>query len=40
MVPKIRDVDKKNINQISKELKKISEDCRNLKIEKKEFFGG
>ena len=40
MVPKIRDVDKKNINQISEELKKVSEDCRNLKIEKKEFFGG
>ena len=40
MVPKIRNVDKKNINQISKELKKISEDCRNLKIDKKEFFGG
>ncbi len=40
MVPKIRDVDKKNINQISEELKKVSEDCRNLKINKKEFFGG
>tara|TARA_B100001250_G_scaffold226256_1_gene194092 strand:+ start:173 stop:1090 length:918 start_codon:yes stop_codon:yes gene_type:complete len=40
MVPKIRDVDKKNINQISEELKKISEDCRNLKIDKREFFGG
>ena len=40
MVPKIRDVDKKNINQISKELKKVSDDCRNLKIDKKEFFGG
>ena len=40
MVPKIRDVDKKNINKISEELKKISEDCRNLKIDKKEFFGG
>ena len=40
MVPKIRDVDKKNINQISYELKKVSEDCRNLKIEKKKFFGG
>ena len=40
MVPKIRDVDKKNINQISEELKKVSEDCRNLKIDKKEFFGG
>ena len=40
MVPKIRNVNEKNINQISKELKKISEDCRNLKIDKKEFFGG
>ena len=40
MVPKIRDVDNKNINYISDELKKISEKCRNLKIEKKEFFGG
>ena len=40
MVPKIRNVDKKNINQISEELKKVSEDCRNLKIDKKEFFGG
>jgi len=40
MVPKIRDVDKKNINQISEELKKVSEDCRNLKIDKREFFGG
>ena len=40
MVPKIRNVDEKNINQISKELKKVSEDCRNLKIDKKEFFGG
>ena len=40
MVPKIRDANKKNINQISKELKKVSDDCRNLKIDKKEFFGG
>ena len=40
MVPKIRNVDNKNLNQISKELKKVSEDCRNLKINKKEFFGG
>ncbi len=40
MVPKIRNVDKKDINQISEELKKVSEDCRNLKINKKEFFGG
>jgi len=40
MVPKIRNVNNKNLNQISKELKKISEDSRNLKINKKEFFGG
>ena len=40
MVPKIRDVDQKNINQLSYELKKVSKDCRNLKIDKKEFFGG
>ena len=40
MVPKIRNVNNKNLNQISKVLKKISEDCRNLKINKKEFFGG
>jgi len=40
MVPKIRNVDNKNLNQISKELKKVSEDCKNLKIDKKEFFGG
>ena len=40
MVPKIRNVDSKNINAISNELKIISDKCRNLKIEKKEFFGG
>ena len=40
MVPKIRNVDSKNINAISNELRIISEKCRNLKIEKKEFFGG
>ena len=40
MVPKIRDVDKKNLNKIFEELKDISEKCRKLKIEKKEFFGG
>jgi len=40
MVPKLRDVNKKNINLISKELKEISDKCRNLKIDKKEFFGG
>ena len=40
MVPKIRDADKKNLNKIFEELKDISEKCRKLKIEKKEFFGG
>jgi len=40
MVPKIRNVDNKNINHISDELKTVSEQCRNLKIDKKEFFGG
>ena len=39
MVPKLRNVDDKNISLISKELKKISEECRNLKIDKKELFG-
>jgi len=40
MVPKIRNVDNKNISHISDELKTVSEQCRNLKIDKKEFFGG
>ena len=40
MVPKIRNANDKNINHISNELKDISEQCRNLKIDKKEFFGG
>ena len=40
MVPKIRDADKKDISTISSNLKKISEACKNLKIDKKEFFGG
>ncbi len=40
MVPKIRDVDKKNLNEIYLELKDISDKCRKLNIDKKEFFGG
>ncbi len=40
MVPKIRDADQKDIKDLSKHLKKVSDDCRNLKIDKKEFFGG
>jgi pyruvate dehydrogenase E2 component (dihydrolipoamide acetyltransferase) len=40
MVPKIRNVNNKNISYISSELKTISDKCKNLKIDKKEFFGG
>ena len=40
MVPKIRNVDQKKIKDIAEELKKVSELSRNLKINKKEFFGG
>ena len=40
MVPKLRNADNKNISLISVELKKISDQCRNLKIDKKELFGG
>ena len=40
MVPKLRNSDNKNISLIGSELKKLSEQCRNLKIDKKELFGG
>ena len=40
MVPKIRNVNNKNISSIAEDLKKVSEQCRNLKIDKKELFGG
>ena len=40
MVPKLRNANNKNIGLISKELKEISDKCHNLKIDKKEFFGG
>jgi len=40
MVPKLRNADNKNINLISSELKILSDQCRNLKIDKKELFGG
>ena len=40
MVPKLRNADNKNINLISAELKKLSDQCKNLKIDKKELFGG
>ena len=40
MVPKLRNAENKNINLISSELKDLSNQCRNLKIDKKELFGG
>ena len=40
MGPKIRNADKKDITELGKEIKKISKLCKNLKIDKKEFFGG
>jgi pyruvate dehydrogenase E2 component (dihydrolipoamide acetyltransferase) len=40
MVPKIRDADKKDIRGLGKELKRVSKLSAELKIDKKEFFGG
>jgi len=40
MVPKIRDVDQLDIKEISQKLRTVSKLCKDLKIEKKEFFGG
>ena len=40
MVPKLRNADNKNISIIGKELKRLSDECRSLKIDKKELFGG
>ncbi len=40
MVPKIRDADKKDITSLGKELKRVSKLSSELKIEKKEFYGG
>ena len=40
MVPKIRNADKKDITALGNELKKISKLSSELKIDKKEFFGG
>ena len=40
MVPKLRNVDNKDISLIANELKILSEQCKNLKIDKKELFGG
>ena len=40
MVPKIRNVDQMGIKEIGEKLKETSKLCRDLKIDKKEFFGG
>ena len=40
MVPKLRNVEQMSIQEIGEELKKISKLCKDLKIDKKEFFGG
>ena len=40
MVPKLRNTNKKKILKIAEELKILSEQCRNLKIDKKELYGG
>ena len=40
MVPKIRNVDKLGVKEIGQQLKVISKLCKELKINKKEFFGG
>ena len=40
MVPKIRNVDKLDIKEIGQKLRTVSKLCKELKIDKKEFFGG
>ena len=40
MVPKIRNVDQMGLKEIFEELKRVSKACKELKIDKKEFFGG
>ncbi len=40
MVPKIRNADELGLKEIFEELKRVSRLCKELKIEKKEFFGG
>ena len=40
MVPKIRNVDKLGVKEIGQQLRTVSKLCKELKIEKKEFFGG
>jgi len=40
MVPKIRNVDQLDIKEIGQKLRTVSKLCKELKIDKKEFFGG
>jgi len=40
MVPKIRNVDQLEIKEINEKLRSVSRSCKELKIDKKEFFGG
>ena len=40
MVPKIRNVDELDIKEIGNKLRTVSKLCKELKIDKKEFFGG
>jgi pyruvate dehydrogenase E2 component (dihydrolipoamide acetyltransferase) len=40
MVPKIRDVDELGVKEIGQKLRTTSKLCKELKIDKKEFFGG
>ena len=40
MVPKIRDVDQLGVKEIGQKLRTVSKLCKELKIDKKEFFGG
>ena len=40
MVPKMRDANNKSLKHLADELRELSDKCRNLKIDKKEFYGG
>jgi len=40
MVPKIRNVEKLGVKEIGQQLRTVSRQCKELKINKKEFFGG
>ena len=40
MVPKVRDADKLEVKKIGTEVRRLSKLCKELKIDKKEFFGG